>query len=101
MPVKNRLATPNADAAAARSTLDASRVEYALGAAWEVEALAMVLLDMQDSRPEGTDFAVRGIAIRMRELASIAMSALGDDAVTKEELHFMLAGTPSKLAKET
>ena len=69
-----------------------SRTSLAIGAAGEIEDLIEVII--QQCGPGTTNGAVRGMAIRVRELASIVMSALDDKAPPSVELERALWGVP-------
>jgi len=76
-------------------TLTAERNQLCLEAAWELDALAELLPKVTTSEiPEAnrTGFQVRVIAHRLRLLASILMSGLGDSLETEDELERQLNG---------
>lgn len=67
------------------------RVDIAIEAAWELEALAdMMLRELKDASPEDLHF--RTIAVRVRQLASMQMSALGDTMAQTAALWPQLTG---------
>jgi len=82
--------TEHADESA---TLSSNRLMVLLRAAWELDTLADLLTTVTSNETNEAlrvGHRVRCIAIRIKQLASIQMSGLGDDMVTTEELHRIL-----------
>ncbi|TXH01075.1 MAG: hypothetical protein E6R09_07330 [Rhodocyclaceae bacterium] len=73
------------------------RRDVALEAAWELEELAVALACWMP-RSENA-LAVRGIAVRVRDLARISMSALSDTSDSTDDL--LLRLTLEKVAEVT
>lgn len=65
----------------------------ALQAAWEIEALADAALALMAAGSDGADLAVRGIAIRVRDLAGASMTALDDNQADLGDVHRTVYGT--------
>ncbi len=60
-----------------------------LQCAYEIEELSKVLLVLKDS----DGFAVRGIALRLEQLAGVVLSAIDDESDTQESLAQAVFGT--------
>ena len=76
---------------------DAERLRLALEAVWQIEALMNLVVDTTDKMIAGTamgseDMAIRGIAIRTRDLACAVMSSQ-EAAADIDELHRTVHGT--------
>ncbi|THF64266.1 hypothetical protein [Pseudothauera rhizosphaerae] len=60
-------------------TMSKGRQLVALEAAWEIEALCNTLRNAVAPNDDMEHLVVRGLALRIRELARAAMSATGDE----------------------
>lgn len=67
-----------AGASAERFMPDSERVCLALQALWEIESLARAVC-LRSDELEASDLWIRGIVVRLRDLASVGMTALDDD----------------------
>lgn len=63
----------------------------ALEASWELECLGDALINAAQGL-EAHDLAIRSMSIRVRQLAQVVMSALGDDLMGTAELRAQLTG---------
>lgn len=66
---------------------DDQRVRLALEALWEIESLARAVC-LRSDELEASDLWIRGIVVRLRDLASVGMTALNDElprALTEAE----------------
>lgn len=82
-------ATPQA--ADATSVPQGERVSIAVEAAWELEALAALLLrELKGAEPE--DLRFRPFAMRVKQLARLQMSALGDEIAKPSDLWEGISG---------
>ncbi len=70
------------------------RVDLALEAAWELESISLAIIDMSQTFDAG-DLSIRGMAIRVRTLASVVMSALGDEGEASASIRSELTGKPA------
>jgi len=70
------------------ATLSSARLAVCLQCAWELDALASHLPNMVPmvDDDKGAHFAVRGIAGRIQQLASVLMSGLGDSLAATDDL---------------
>lgn len=66
------------------------RVDVCLEAAYELEALALLLVNIVPEEHNITRRQVRGVAGRIKELASVLMSGLGDDLEGSEALDMVV-----------
>ena len=73
-----------------------------LECAWELDALAVALPDMvrNISGAHGSYHAVRGMSARLRQLAGILMSAIGDEQETDEHLERVLKVRDAKFKEQ-
>lgn len=62
------------------------RVRLAMVAAWEVQALVTLLIDLQGDEFACEDRAQRSVLNRLGALATVAASALGDEVADPAEL---------------
>lgn len=76
-------------AATLQPTPAAQNIEHAVDAAIEVDAIARAL---QRSGPEPDPALLRGMAIRLEHLASVAMWSLRDNGNSKEDVTELLYG---------
>lgn len=70
---------------------DPRRLDLALFASWELEAISTALIEAAQSL-EVRDLAIRGLSIRAQELSRVIMSALHDDLDPTEEIAARLTG---------
>lgn len=68
------------------------RLGLALQAAYELEALMGAVLMLTAAGASENDLAIRGVAIRARDLAGAVMHALGDEEAL-EDVHRTVYGT--------
>ncbi|PJC21604.1 MAG: hypothetical protein CO065_02380 [Comamonadaceae bacterium CG_4_9_14_0_8_um_filter_57_21] len=70
-------------------TLSRERLTVCLTVAWELEALAMVLPGIVplDASHGGSHYVVRGMAGRLKQLAGVLMSGLGDSVEETKDLN--------------
>lgn len=66
--------------------IDDERGLIALDASYEIEGLTLLIQKELKDAPECELLALRGIAIRIKELNSIIMSAIGDELESTQEL---------------
>jgi len=66
--------------------LDNERSMIVLRATWEIDALAVLIISALDGEHEEVAFATRGVTKRIKQLNSVIMSAIGDEAVDNESL---------------
>lgn len=69
------------------------RIRVALEASWKMESIADALIEASQGL-DASDLAIRGLSIRVKGLANVAMSALGDDAEPIAEIRKRLTGQP-------
>ncbi len=70
-------------------TLGAARFRVCIEAAWELEALALLLPKVtanSDEEATQSGFVVRGIAARIKELSGVLMAGLHDETETTAAL---------------
>lgn len=67
-------------------TLSPTRKRACLEAAWEIEALALLLPKIDQSEAPVAALQLRGVAARLAQLAGVVMSGLDDAMVDELEL---------------
>lgn len=67
-------------------TLSPTRRRACLEAAWEIEALALLLPKIDLSEAPVAALQLRGVAARLAQLAGVVMSGLDDAMVDEQEL---------------
>ncbi|MDP1637600.1 MAG: hypothetical protein Q8L62_05905 [Candidatus Nitrotoga sp.] len=67
-------------------TMSRDRLMICLGAAWELDALAMLLPKLVSGNEEQEHLLVRGVAGRIKSLSEVLMSVLDDDMETTDNL---------------
>lgn len=67
-------------------TLAADRHDACLQAAWEIEALAMLLPTIFPKDSEGRYLQLRGVASRLVDLSNAIMAGLNDRVVTEADV---------------
>lgn len=70
-------------------TMSAARCRIAIEASYELEQMAEIV---KSQGGEGNYYVVRGLALRLKELSSIIMSALDDRVEPTEEIFLRLTG---------
>jgi len=63
-----------------------ARNRVALKATWEIEALSELIRSGLPQLSDGEHIAIKGLAIRIHQLNSVIMSALGDMGESVDEL---------------
>jgi hypothetical protein len=66
--------------------LDNERSMIVLQATWEIDALAVLIINALANEHEEVVFAAHGVTKRIKQLNSMIMSAIGDEAVDNESL---------------
>jgi len=66
--------------------LDNERSMIVLRATWEIDALAVLIISALDGEHEEVAYTTRGVTKRIKQLNSVIMSAIGDEAVDNESL---------------
>ena len=72
-------------------TLSEERRELALEASWEVASIADALVEVSQTLSVD-DLFIRGLSIRVQQLARVIMSALSDDVAAPADLRVRLTG---------
>lgn len=67
------------------------RVSLAVEAAWELESISDAIIDTA-AKLNVDALSIRGMAIRVRTLACVVMSALDDDLETSSSIRSKLSG---------
>lgn len=75
-------------------TLGAERIDVALQAAYEIEAIGSLIRTTSEADLEDMKYAYRGLSLRLGQLANLIVSTLSDPAETTAGLACRLRGEP-------
>ena len=74
------------------NSVDTERNQIALEAAYEIEVMSDLIRRESAELPDGMKYLFRGLAIRLKELSGVVMSAIGDEAESTAEIACRLRG---------